>query len=134
MFDDQGGGGNPNQAPVWTANVGQTVMSVWEKQGDYGPMHSIKVQRMYNDKQGKLKYSDSFQPGELGSLMILIIQFSSWRQARMDAWRAHVARNANGNQQQRNNAPPAQQRVPGDQYNGGAGHGGIPQGGPDVPF
>lgn len=135
MFDDvPGGGGNTRQTPVYTSNVGSMCVSVWERRGDYGPLHSIKIQRMYNDKKSnELKYGDSFQPGDLGAVMMLVMEFASWRVRRMDAWRKWKAGHGGGAAQSQGTNNNVQNTLPPE--HGGPKNGGATQTAPeDIPF
>ena len=101
MYDQSAGAasGQSPQRPIYTTNVGPVVASVWEKMGERGPMHSVKIQKIYTDKGGKTAYGDSFSIGDLGAMMMIIIDVSNFRRMRQAELQRNGQRGNSGRQQ-----------------------------------
>ena len=56
---------NTSNQPVETLRDGRLKATVWENDGEKGVYHTVKLAKVYQDKDGQLQETSSFSAGEL---------------------------------------------------------------------
>ena len=54
-----------NQKPADTIRQGPLKASIWQNDGENGPMFNTKLSRTYRDKEGNFQETQSFRSGDL---------------------------------------------------------------------
>ncbi len=64
--------------PARVIRNGSVKLSIWENATKTGPRHSVSVQRLYKDDDGKWQTTQSFNAGDMPNLTLACVAADLW--------------------------------------------------------
>lgn len=85
--NENSNGNGQHNAPAFKLQRGSITLAIWERDGEFGPLHSCHLQRSYQDAEQKWQNTTALNGSDLLIASKLMFQADTWIQNRQTQWR-----------------------------------------------